>query len=70
MSLCGLAYSPALQKREATPLSAVLRVINHTAILIYVPLLVALPFILGGKNITLAQLWKALDAVCHMRIAF
>lgn len=49
VSLCGLAYSPALQKVKQTPLSAVLRVINHTASLIYVPLLVALPFILGKR---------------------
>lgn len=49
---CVLAYSPSLQESDANTLSAVLWVINHTATLIYVPLLVALSFIFfwGGEE--------------------
>lgn len=54
MGICIWAFvelhTPQLYKNVTqTPLSAVLRVINHAAILIYVPLLVALPFILGKR---------------------
>lgn len=45
-----LHISPFYKKQDANILSAVLRVINHTATLIYVPLLVALSFILGGEG--------------------
>lgn len=52
----GLAYSPAAQqqehthkKNEANSRCAVLQVINHAAAVIYVPLLVALSFILRRR---------------------
>lgn len=57
MYVCVYAYPLVLQKSNAKTSSAVLLVINQPATLIYVALLAASSFILGEKNITVAQLW-------------
>lgn len=68
LSLCGLAYSPALQKRDAnTPFCCSQ---NHQSCchfnLCATSCGIAIYF--GGKNSTLAQIWKALVSVCHMHV--
>lgn len=57
MYVCVYAYPLVLQKSNAKTSSAVLLVISQPATLIYVALLAASSFILGEKNITVAQLW-------------
>ena len=52
-----------------TPFSAVLPVINHAATLIYVPLLVALSFILGGR-ISPSRSSGETASACSIHIAF
>ena len=66
------ACSLVFPKGDSNPVSAVLSctVINHAATLNYVPLLVALSFIFGGKNITVAQLWGEVASVPSIHIAF
>ena len=55
------------KRSEANPPSVVLKIINHTATLIDVPLLVALPFILGRRILPLhsfGEMWFLYHSNC------
>lgn len=70
MYVCVYAYPLVLQKSNAKTSSAVLLVINQPATLIYVALLAASSFILGEKNITVAQLWGEVALVLQHTYCF
>ena len=69
--VCVREYSRALRDSDAEehPFLLSLRVINHAATLIYVPLLLALSFILGGR-ISPSRSSGETASACSIHIAF